>query len=234
MRYSAWLMRINRGRTRSCFSACPRPGCGADNGFTLIEILVAFSLLSVLLAALYSTFFVSQKAVSAVDDSLVRLQEARAAMDMIRKELESAFFSAEGEDSVFKLSDRDFYGKQASRLIFTSFAGRMPGLASIEYHVEERNGRMSLNKKTFSAFGKASDAKDFEVLGDVGSFTIEARYNNIWVRTWDSAVTASIPDEIRVSVSIPAKRHGDGSDDQASPELIRLSDSVSPKAGRPI
>ena len=48
-----------------------------EKGFTLIEVLISVAILSGLVFALYSTFFVSRKAVSAVDDSLIRLEARR-------------------------------------------------------------------------------------------------------------------------------------------------------------
>src|SRR5208337_1291135 len=56
-------------------------------GFTLIEMLLAIALLSIVLVALYSTFFLSQRAVEGAGDALVRLQEGRMAIDTLRREL---------------------------------------------------------------------------------------------------------------------------------------------------
>ena len=63
--------------------------------FTLIEILVAVAILSVVLAAIYSTFFLSHKAIEGMDESMVKFQEARRALDILRRELDSAFYVPE-------------------------------------------------------------------------------------------------------------------------------------------
>src|SRR5208337_4235385 len=70
-----------------CLNCSNHKSC---SGFTLIEMLLAIALLSIVLVALYGTFFVSQKAIEGADDALVRLQEGRMAIDTIRRELDSA------------------------------------------------------------------------------------------------------------------------------------------------
>jgi len=42
---------------------------------------------------------------------------------------------------------------------------------------------------------------------DVGSFTVEVRYNGRWVKTWDSDLSKAIPEEVRISITLLS---GDG------------------------
>lgn len=196
-------------------------------GFTLIEVLIALVITSIVVAALYSTFFLSREAVDAVDDSLLRLQEARTVIDVIKREIESAVYNSYGsgtEFTVFKLDDRDFYGKQASQLSFTSFSPLIPGVARIDYTVEENDGKLLLKKKIVSAYAQSVDTQSIELLEDVESFTVEAQYAGNWVKTWDSAASNSIPDEIRVSLSISAKRQKESGKDQSPSDSFIISD----------
>jgi len=158
--------------------------------------------------------------VDAVDDSLLRLQESRAVVDAIKREMESALYEKEKSYTAFKLDDRDFYGKQASQLSFTSFIPSLPGLAKISYTVGESDGKLVLKKKVISAYAKSAETKGIELMEDIESFTIEARYTDKWVKTWDSEVSNSIPDEIRVSVKIYLKK-------EDSP--FTISDIANPK-----
>lgn len=175
-------------------------------GFTLIEMLIAITITSIVIVALYSTFFLSRRAVDAVDDSLLRLQEARSVIDIIKREIESAIYDNSKTYTVFKLDDRDFYGRQASQLSFTSFSPLLPGLAKINYTLEENDGKLILNKKISSAFSKSDEKKSIELMEDVESFTVEARYNDKWLKTWDSALSKGKPEEIRVCVKIIIKK----------------------------
>lgn len=75
------------------------------HGFTLVEILVALVISSLLATAIYS-FFIGQHHAYTVQDQVIEMeQNARAAMDMIRKELRMAGYHAMGDDLINNLSD---------------------------------------------------------------------------------------------------------------------------------
>jgi prepilin-type N-terminal cleavage/methylation domain-containing protein len=194
------MPRMTRCSNDQSISLTPRAG------FTLIEVLVALAITSVIIAALYSTFFLSRRAIDAVDESLVRLQECRAVLDGMRREIESALYQKGKPYTVFKLSDRDFYGKQASELSFTAFSPVIPGLARITYSVKEHEGRLTLRKKVISASAQPVGTESMELMEDIREFIVEAGYSGKWVRTWDSGLSNSIPDEIRVSVTVVTKK----------------------------
>jgi len=194
--------------TRETRAPCVRSAAGrcGEGGFTLLEVIVALGISVVVMTALYSVFFLSRKAVDAVEDSLLRAQESRALLDVIRREIESALYDSAKGYTLFKMEDRDFYGKQASRITFTSFSPLTAGLAKIEYFVEESEGRLTLKKKIGSVFTKKDETKAVDLMEDVDSFTVEARYGDKWVKTWDSAASSSMPDEVRVSVKVYTKK----------------------------
>ena len=51
-------------------------------GFTLLEVLIAVAILSIVLTALYGTFFMSSRAMEDMDESTTKLQESRKAIDI--------------------------------------------------------------------------------------------------------------------------------------------------------
>lgn len=203
----------------------------SERGFTLIEILVALAILSVIITALYSTFFLSHKAINAVDDSLVRMQEARTMLDVIKIEIEAAVYSGDKKYTLFKLEDRDFYGRQASQLSFTAFSPLRPGLSKITYAVEEDKGRLVLRKKLISAFTQTPETKGMDLMEGLASFTVEARYQDQWVKTWDSALNYGIPDEVKITVTI-LNREKDKKQGSGTPYSI--SDIATPRIGKTI
>lgn len=193
------------------------------DGFTLLEVVIAFAITCIVLAALYSTFFLSHKAVTVVDDSLLKLQEARAVMDVLRRELESSVCDRGKDYSVFKVNDRDFYGKQASQLAFASYSPYIPGISKVSYIVEEDdNKKLVLKKAMVPAFGKPPEVKPVELMEDIESFTVEVKFNDKWVKTWDSTQSSCPTDQVRISVNISPKKG-------ESP--ITISDIAKPKIG---
>jgi prepilin-type N-terminal cleavage/methylation domain-containing protein len=174
-------------------------------GFTLIEVLIALAIMAMILIALYSTFTLANRALFNVDQSLVKLQEARAFVDTLKREIESAFYSKDISYCVFKMDDRDFYGRQTSSLTVTSSSPLIKGLANINYAVEERNGILVITKSIVSALSGSAENNRMDLLEDIESFTLQAKYQNAWVKTWDSTLTRITPDEVKIILTIRMK-----------------------------
>ncbi|MBZ0154614.1 MAG: type II secretion system protein GspJ [Alphaproteobacteria bacterium] len=191
-----------------------------ERGFTLIEILLALVLLSVVLGALYSTFFLSQRALEGMDDTLVKMQECRMTLDMMRRELDSLVYSTGNKYTLFKVEDRDLYGKQASRLLFSSHSPLAPGLSSLSYYVEEQEGKKTLLKKRYSSHEKPGEEKGMELIEEIEAFSVEVREGGGWVRTWNAAENGKVPEEIRITVTVMIKD-----------KKLSLSETVRPKIG---
>ncbi len=198
-------------------------------GFTLMEVLIALAITSFIVTALYATFFLSQKVIGAIDDSLIRLQEARLTIDNLKREIESAIYLKDREYTLFKLEDRDLYGRSASRLTLTTFSPLTTGLTKISYIVEEIEGRLILKKAMTSAFDSRIKAKDIELIEDLHSFLIEVKYKDKWVKTWDSSLTYSMPEEVRISITISEKPQDNKS---KSDDGISVFDIAKPMIGK--
>jgi prepilin-type N-terminal cleavage/methylation domain-containing protein len=198
-------------------------------GFTLIELLIAITITSAVLAALYHTFFISHKALVSVDNSIVKLQESRSFMDTLKKEMESVLYSPDNARCVFRIDDRDIYGNQASRLVMTTFSPLINGMAKITYGVEERDGRLVITKEIVSAMSPDDESRKLDLLEDVGSFTLESRYGDSWVKTWNSSLMKDVPDEVRISVmlSVPNEE-----EQKRIGVPFSISDIIKPRTGK--
>jgi prepilin-type N-terminal cleavage/methylation domain-containing protein len=193
-----------------------------DRGFTLLELLISISLLTIILAAVYSTFSMSHKALDGTDASLLKLQEGRMTLDMLCREMESLLYSPSNRFSVLKVEDRDIYDRQASRLAFTTFSPLKPGLSLVSYYVEEKDGKLTLLKKIRSAFAPDNpEERGVELIEDLQSFTVEAMLKGKWVKTWNSSDTTSVPDELRVTITFMINNRP-----------FTLYETVNPKIGK--
>jgi len=97
-------MNTNRLHTRCLVLSGKRRKKGSD-GFTLIEILVALVITSILVTAIYR-FFIGQHHAYTVQDQVIEMeQNARAALDMIRGDLRMAGYHAMGNELLNHLSD---------------------------------------------------------------------------------------------------------------------------------
>jgi len=193
----------------------------SESGFTLLELLLAFALLSILLGALYSTFFLSHKAMEGMDQTLVKLQEGRMALDTICREIESAYDGKAGKNFIFKIEDRDFYGKQASKFALVTFSPLLPGTSTVSYDVEEIEGNLTLLKKIHSTHGSEAEGKGIEVLEGIQAFLVEARDGSGWVKTWDVSERKGLPDEVRITITVSLKDRRLSFFERARPQMGR-------------
>jgi general secretion pathway protein J len=193
-----------------------------EAGFTLLELLVAFAILTIILGAIYGTFFLSHKALDGIDDTLLKLQECRMTLDTLGREMESALYNPSDRLSTFKIEDRDLYGKQASRVVFTTFSPLTPGLSLVSYYVDENNGKLTLMKNIRSAFTPGNpEEKGVGLIDDLRAFSVEAMLKGKWVRTWDAADTSVLPEEIRVTITFTLKD-----------KPFTLYETIDPRIGR--
>lgn len=173
-------------------------------GFTLIEILIASAILSIVLVAVYSTFFLTEKALNGLDESMVKMQEMRRAIDIFRRELDSVFWSEADEKTLLKVQDRDLYGKQTTEITFTTFTPLKSGLSRISYFVEEKDNKLNLMKKIESPYHDEK-VEAVDIIENLESFSVEVRYNGQWVKTWNTEIARNIPEEIRIRLSSKIK-----------------------------
>ncbi|TRZ54198.1 prepilin-type N-terminal cleavage/methylation domain-containing protein [bacterium] len=174
-------------------------------GFTLIELVIAIAIMSVVLAALYSSFLLADRALVQAGASSFKLQESRAFVDTLKREIEAVRYSRDNSFCVFKMDDRDFYGRQASSLTMTTTTPLMKGLAKINYAIEERDGSLVITKSMVSAFSREAEENRMDLVEDIESFTLQAKYQDTWVKTWDSSLSETAPDEVKITLTMRMK-----------------------------
>lgn len=215
-------------------SRCTMHGTPAQ-GFTLIEILLSITLLSVVLGVVYTSFFTVERAIVRFNGVNLKYHEMRTALDIMRREIEGAFLkkldSSHTHDVItpgFLIEDRDVFGKTTSRLNYTTFAYKGGGIQLISYSVRETNGILNLVKTVsfpFTPSGTSTSTRKekytSEIIEDIMGFTVETLFKDKWVKTWNTEQTGEMPHIIRLSLEF---------DDKGS--NITLREFARPKVGR--
>jgi prepilin-type N-terminal cleavage/methylation domain-containing protein len=177
------------------------------SGFTLIEVLLSLVLLTIILGTVYSSFFTIQRALERFDGVSLKYHEIRSALDVMRREVESAFLyqspflTSTKKQTAFVMKDRDIFSKSASVMSLTAFTFKGNGTKSVSYYVEEKN-------------------KTLVLIEGIEGFAIEAFFNNKWIKTWDSHETGKLPEVVRFTIEF---------DDRG--KRIKLSEYARPQIG---
>jgi prepilin-type N-terminal cleavage/methylation domain-containing protein len=170
------------------------------NGFTLIEILISLTLLTIVLGAVYSSFFSVHSVLERFDNVSLKYHEARTALDIMRREIESSLQNNSSKGGpAFIIKDRDVLGKNTSSLELTAFSFKGSGLNTISYYVEEKDGKLDLLRKESPA-GIQSREYTMETIETIEGFTVETIFNNQWVRTWNTANSGKLRGMVRISI----------------------------------
>ena len=118
---------------------------GRRQGFTLIEILLAIFIFSVVLSAIYGSYTATFRVIDTVEKQATAYRQARIAMTRITEDLESSYYSELVTDKEpFVGTEGEAQGKRADTLRFISKAHLVfndeelaAGKAQIFYDVRE-------------------------------------------------------------------------------------------------
>ncbi|SNB47415.1 type II secretion system protein GspJ [Geobacter sp. DSM 9736] len=187
----------------------------SDRGFTLLEVLLALGLLAILSTALYGTWFSVMRGKESATARMEADRELRATLDQLRRELSAAVYDkAKANPRLhFVVEDRDFFGKPASILNFTTIippkegAEQVSDQAEVRYRPIERDGKITLARQVKDLYHE-EDPLLYPQMEELEGFLVECSPDGSkWVRVWDTAQNSNLPKAIRVTITI---KEGEG------------------------
>ena len=178
-----------------------------DRGFTLIEVLIALVILVLLSGALYGTYFSMMKGRDSATTGMQPLRDARATLDMLRRELASAYYSKNNERLHFIVEDRDIFGKPSSTLDFTTVTTPLRGsvstsdLVEVRYQAEEKGEKLFLTRAEKDVF-LSGESVPYTQIEELQGFLVECYNGSEWVKSWDMALNSTLPRAVRITLTI--------------------------------
>lgn len=177
----------------------------SNQGFTLLELLVALVLLAILSGALYGTYFSVMRGSEAARERTEPLRDVRAALDLLRRELAAAYFDRANKRLHFVVEDRDVFGKPASILDFTAFtvprSGSVPSsdVMAVRYKPVEREAQQLILSRQTRDLYLDTKPLPYPLTEQIEGFLVECFDGNQWVKSWDSTLNAGLPKAVRVT-----------------------------------
>ena len=182
-----------------------------NNGFTLLEVLIAVVLLGILTAALYGSYFGVLRARDRASSGMESRRELGATLDLIRREVSSAPLIVSGRSDKrlrFVVEDRDNFGVPSSTLELTTLAppsgpGRSEsGVVVVTYRIVEKDKKRILTRQERDLFSEDSTVHAYPQMEQISSFLVECYDGSKWVKSWDTATNGRRPGSVRVTVQV--------------------------------
>ena len=184
-------------------------GPRSERGFTLIEVLVAISILGILLTSVYGIFSSVSLARERLDADSAEYHRARVLFDRLGRELRGAYFQPSDQNLVFtglKADDGSFELELTTSAV-SPLSETGSGIAKVHYLLsddkeEAANGRVLLRSEY-----PVHDSVDEEAAGMMrlvpGIETMSLRFyaNGQWQTTWQ-ARTSGLPELVEIALQL--------------------------------
>src|SRR4030066_1121749 len=175
-------------------------------GFTLMEILVALAIAAMVIGSAYTLLFTVKKGTIGIYEKMLEKEKAFNLLSMVRKEVESIYYSRDTDYTGIKIEEKDFYGKPASRLAFTCFF--RDGLKVISYFVEEDEDNRLNIIKTIADVIKGGKPVKITILKDVEGFRAQV-LDEGYDKVYDSTKLKKVPKDVKISLILKGGEGGE-------------------------
>lgn len=199
-------------------TSLPERSIRSEGGFTLLEMIIAVTLVAMMAVGLWGVFSVSVRAWNRGSQSIDANQRHRSILDMVRKQMASAYaLSGEYESESGITSQLIFTGFEDS-LRFISLNSlqflESPGLTLVSYEVaKDSRGNYALVEKEARYVGQTPDEADsvnqdravpiFENLSSCAFEYLDPGGDADppkWVREWDGQALRRLPAAVSLTL----------------------------------
>ena len=186
-------------------------------GFTLLEMLLAMALMSILAGSLYASLSTAFKGRRAAARALEAPRRATTAAALVQADIESALPPTGVLAGAFTaVSEEDASGEPADVLSFHALAGRQettePPSPIVRIEIlpvwdEETAGRVLVRRATVNLLAPETQEPVEEVLcRGLRSFDLAFFDGTDWVESWDSTVLGNVlPPAVEVTLVLAAE-----------------------------
>jgi general secretion pathway protein J len=197
-------------------------GRRTQRGFTLLEMLIALTLMSMLGACLYGSMSVAFRGRRAIERVLEPARRSTAAMRMLQTDLESAVGASGLLAGTFLGDDAEDNGEPADFLTFHALARDQafgdPPSAIVQLEIglaeDEETGDLLLVRRTTTNLlaPETADVVQETLCRGVRSFDVGYFDGTSWADTWDSTIQGDVL-PLAVEVTLVLDRDDDEQDE---------------------
>jgi general secretion pathway protein J len=178
-------------------------------GFTLVEVLVAISILAILLTSVYGIFSSVSLARERLDDDSADYHRARVLFDRLGRELRGTYFQARSRDLVFagsQVDDRSFEFELTTSAV-SPLSQTGSGLARIHYLLIEdeedtEDGRVLLRSEhPVHESVDETAAGMMRLIPGIEAMTLRFYADGQWQTTWNG-MDSGLPELVEIALRL--------------------------------
>jgi general secretion pathway protein J len=204
----------------------------AARGFTIVEILLAVTLLSIIVTVMYGTFHTMGRIMRRNERTKGAYQVARLIMSRVRQDLSCAYYSPTTANFVFRGEDRAGFDGNADALTFVTAGHVVSGrdvpegdFAEVSYYLDDNNPGILVRREDLSPDDELEMGGQLQILGrnvlslnfryldgteaqdelsaeDALLAAATAEERDAWKDEWDSDDTTYPPRSVKIDLSV--------------------------------
>lgn len=184
--------------------------CSTDNGsqytksagFTLVEVVIAIAIISIIMTAVYGIFTTISATQQRLEEEADIYHQARVIFTLLGRELRSCYLNNNDKRSAFFTADD---GDGNNYLTFTTtsavLSGNAPGgLVRVRYQLDEQNNR--LLRSATPVYVPDSARTTQRLSSDITQVSWRFFDGSAWQDSWDSNISYKLPQTVEISMAV--------------------------------
>lgn len=178
---------------------------GGKGGFTLIEVLVAITVASLVLLSVYGVFTSISAAKTRLEAEEEGYRLARVLFDRIGREVRGAYLRADNPATLFA-GGTDGEGRPflaLSTAASTPASGREGGISVVRYTLRpdgETAGEKVLFRQEYPFFDRTAARPEYRLTGGITEFRLRFFAESEWREEW--ATGSGLPQQVEMSLTL--------------------------------
>jgi len=182
--------------------------CGTSDGFTLIEILVAISIIAILMSTIYGIFTSVSATKDRLDADSEAYHRARVIFDRLGREMRGAYFTPKNVNTLFRSGETgngNFFFELSTTAV-SPLSSTGTGFAVIRYTIEEDpeaddgSKVMLRSERPLLAQENTQQAQsEMRLAPGINAFNLRFYADSNWHESWDAA-ESGLPDLVEVTL----------------------------------
>ncbi len=188
-----------------------------DKGFTLLEVLVAITIIAILLTTVYGVFNSVSAAKQRLETEGEGYHQARILFDRIGRELRGAYFDPQKKDTLFiggATAISKYPYLSLTTTAGTPYGGRQGGISRIIYELrpdpEAGRGENThvLLRNEYSYFDPEGEQREgYRLATGIGEMKVRFYRQGQWTEEWNARTDGGLPELVEVTLSLPVEKN---------------------------